>query len=161
MKDIARTILLAEDNDDDAFLTTRAIGEAGIAHRIEHCRDGRAVLHCLQTSLSAASSGEENPFPDLVLLDLKLPRLNGFETLRWIRSQDTLRSLTVLALTSSTEPRDVAAAYQLHINAYLVKPASLYEMTHLARSIRDFWLDQKHYVPPPLGIFPSESTRLP
>ena len=100
----------------------------------------------------SSTSGKKVAFPDLVLLDLKMPRLGGIEALQWIRSQDAFRSLIVLALTSSTEPRDVVTAYQLHINAYLVKPSSLREMVDLAGSIRAFWLDLKHFIPPTLGI---------
>jgi CheY-like chemotaxis protein len=145
MKDAPRTLLLVEDNEDDAFLTTRAIKEAGITHHIQHCHDGQSVITYLQETLAG-----QHPFPDLVLLDLKIPRLSGLKTLEWIRSQNAFRSLVVVALTSSNEPRDVATAYRLHINAYLVKPSSLREMVDLASSIRGFWLDQKHFIPPPL-----------
>jgi len=148
--DTSRTILLVEDNEDDAFLTTRALREAGITHRIEHYHDGQAVIAHLQDILAMATSGGENVFPDLILLDLKLPRLGGLETLQWIRNHGAFRSLVVLALTSSTEPRDVATAYRLQINAYLVKPSSLREMVLLACSIRAFWLDQKHFIRPSL-----------
>jgi CheY-like chemotaxis protein len=161
MKDISRTILLAEDNDDDAFLTTRAMESAGISHSIQHCRNGQDVIRYLEQFISDRQAPTEAPLPELVLLDLKMPRLGGLETLRWIRAHDTFSPLIVLALTSSREERDVKTAYQLHINAYLVKPSSLSEMVDLARAIRHFWLDQNHFILPcfnlaaQLGLPPS------
>jgi len=94
-------------------------------------------------------------------LDLKMPRLGGLETLDWIRRHESFKSLIVLALTSSSEERDVKAAYDLQINAYLVKPSSLNQMIELAHAIRHFWLDEKHLVQPrfsfsaPLSMPPS------
>jgi two-component system response regulator len=90
--------------------------------------------------------------PDLILLDLKMPRLGGLETLKWIRQHEIFSPLVVLALTSSREQRDVNGAYQLHINAYLVKPNSLGDMIEMARSIRQFWLDQSHVVRPRISF---------
>jgi two-component system response regulator len=139
-----RTILLAEDNPDDAFLTMRAMESAGISHQIHHCRDGSEVIDYLEKVVAERNNPADDALPDLVLLDLKMPRLGGLETLEWIRRQETLNSLVILALTSSSEERDVKAAYRLHINAYLVKPSSLAEMVELSRSIRHFWLDQRH-----------------
>jgi len=145
---ISRTILLVEDNNDDAFLTMRAMESAGISHLIHHCRDGHEVIDYLQKIASDREKQQDVDFPDLVLLDLKMPRLGGMETLQWIRQHEVFKALIVLALTSSSEARDVKAAYQLQINAYLVKPSSLSEMTELARAIRSFWLEQKHLIRP-------------
>ncbi len=144
----ARMIILAEDNDDDAFLTMRALESAGISQRIHHCRDGQSVIEYLQALLIDREKTGESELPDLLLLDLKMPRLGGMEALKWIRQHDAFKSLVVLALTSSSEERDVRAAHQLNINAYLVKPSSLSEMIDLAKSIRSFWLDQTHLIRP-------------
>ena len=152
MKTISRTLLLAEDNEDDAFLTARAMESAGISHNIHHCRDGQAVIEYLEDALSRRGKTEEILLPDLILLDLKMPRLGGLGVLEWIRRHEILKPLVVLALTSSSEERDVNAAYQLQINAYLVKPASLSEMIDLAHAIRSFWLEQKHLVVPRIGF---------
>lgn len=154
MKEISRSILLVEDNDDDAFLTRRALESAGITHTIQRCRDGQAVIDYLNGIVSPRKNQEETRMPDLILLDLKMPRLNGLEALKWIREHEVFRSLIVVALTSSNERRDVETAYRLHINAYLVKPSSLSQMIELARSIRQFWLDQNHLIIPHFG-FPS------
>jgi two-component system response regulator len=141
-------ILLAEDNSDDAFLTMRAMETAGITHHIHHCRDGHEVIDYLEKILAERQAHQDSSLPDLILLDLKMPRLGGLETLKWIREHEDLKPLIVLALTSSSEERDVRAAYKLQINGYLVKPSSLGEMTELARSIRSFWLEQKHLIRP-------------
>jgi CheY-like chemotaxis protein len=143
-----RTIILAEDNDDDAFLTMRALDAAGISNPIHHCRDGQAVIEFLEGILREGEDGEARDFPELLLLDLKMPRVGGLETLRWIRDHEVFNALVVLALTSSSEERDVTAAHQMNINAYLVKPSSLSEMIDVARAIRHFWLDQNHLIRP-------------
>ncbi len=150
----SNTILLAEDNDDDAFLTTRAMESAGISHLIHHCRDGQVVIDYLENLLSDREGDKESKVPELILLDLKMPRRDGLETLQWIRRHELFNPLIVLALTSSSEQRDVNAAYQLHINAYLVKHSSLSEMIELARAIRFFWLEQNHLIRPRIN-FPS------
>jgi len=152
MAAIFRTILLAEDNDDDAFLTTRAMESAGISQPIHHCRDGQAVIDYLEAVLSDREKVSEGNLPDLILLDLKMPRIDGLETLKWIRQHEVFSSLIVLALTSSREDRDVQAAYRLQINAYLVKPSSLREMIDLAGAIRHFWLDENHLIRPRISF---------
>jgi two-component system, response regulator len=154
MKASSRTILLAEDNEDDAFLTTRALESAGITHPIVRCHNGQVVIDYLRQVMADGEKLGECELPALLLLDLKMTRLGGLETLRWIRDHEVLDPLIVLALTSSSEERDVAAAYHLHINAYLVKPSSLAEMIELARAIAHFWLDQNHLIRPRLS-FPS------
>jgi two-component system response regulator len=152
MNAVSRTILLAEDNDDDAFLTMRALESAGITRPIHHCRDGQAVIEYLQELLPGGKHEGESELPELLLLDLKMPRLGGMEALKWIRQNEAFKAMVVLALTSSSEERDVKAAHSLNINAYLVKPSSLSEMIDLAKSIRCFWLDQDHLIRPRLGL---------
>jgi len=152
MKPYSRSLLLAEDNEDDAFLTARALETAGITHSIHHCRDGQEIIDYLEGLAADREKLEAHEWPELVLLDLKMPRLGGLEALEWIRRHELFKSLIVLALTSSSEQTDVKAAYQLNINAYLVKPSSLSEMIDLARTIREFWLDQNHLIRPRLSF---------
>ncbi|MCE0485009.1 MAG: response regulator [Methylacidiphilales bacterium] len=147
-RNIPRNILLAEDNDDDAFLTQRALEAGGISEPIHRCRDGQDVIEYLDRFCSGKGTSANALPPDLVLLDLKMPRLDGMETLKWIRRHEIFHSMIVLALTSSNEKRDVETAYRLHINAYLVKPSSLSEMVGIARTLREFWMDQKHLLMP-------------
>ena len=152
MKAFSRSLLLAEDNEDDAFLTARALEAAGISHSIHHCRDGQEVIDHLAELATKKETLEAHELPDLLLLDLKMPRVGGLEALEWIRRHEFFKTLVVLALTSSSEHTDVKAAYELNINAYLVKPSSLTEMIDLARTIREFWLDQSHLIRPRLGF---------
>lgn len=150
--DIPRTILLVEDNDDDAFITQRAFSSAGINAVIHRCEDGQAVIDYL-SGLPPYTDRETNPVPHLILLDLKVPRKNGLEVLEWIRKHENFSPLVVLALTSSCEPKDVEQAYRLHINAYLVKPTSLSAMAEIAKCIRQLWLEKSSLIHPSL-VFP-------
>ncbi|HSI85475.1 MAG: response regulator [Candidatus Methylacidiphilales bacterium] len=142
-------ILLAEDNPDEAFITNRAFKSAGVPATIRHCEDGQAVIDYLESvakSADLASGGLSSPLPRLLLLDLKMPRKNGLEVLRWVRQNEHFSLLIVLVLSSSAERQDILDAYRLHANAYLVKPSSLSVMTEMARSIGTFWLDQARLV---------------
>lgn len=142
-----RTILLVEDNDDDAFITERAFKTAGVSISMTRCRDGQSVLDYLEGK-GLYGDREKYPFPTLVLLDFKIPQKSGLEILRWVRQHKIFSSLVVIALTSSSERVDVTEAYKLHINAYLVKPSSLSTMTELARAIGTFWLNKVTFVYP-------------
>jgi CheY-like chemotaxis protein len=83
------------------------------------------------------------PLPRLVLLDLKMPKIDGFEVLKWIRSRPEFASLPVLVLTSSSEVRDMNAAYRLGANSFLVKPDDFYNVTSVAKLLKDYWLSGK------------------
>ena len=145
-------ILLVEDNDDDAFLTRRALEAAGISQPIVRISNGQEAIDYLRKIVSQIEAGAEVRAPALVLLDLKMPQVTGLEVLSWIRQQEALVSLFVLVLTSSSEQRDVMAAYRHHVKAYLVKPTSQTDMVELARSVRQFWLEQNHLVHPDLNL---------
>lgn len=145
-------ILLLEDNDDDAFLTERALHKAGITEKPRRCQDGQVMIDYL-SGLPASANRPNNPLAHLILLDLKTPRKNGFEVLQWIRDHKQLSCMVVLALTSSSEQKDVDRAYELHVNAYIVKPTSLNAMTEIAVSIKRIWLDH--------GIMMSKICTLP
>jgi two-component system response regulator len=124
-------ILLVEDSDDDAELTIRAIKNNRIANRIELVRDGVEALAYLEG---------DRPLPRLILLDLKLPKMNGLEVLRRIRSNPRTRLLPVVVLTSSREEPDIAAAYDLGVNSYIVKPV---EFEGFVKAVTDaglYWL---------------------
>lgn len=144
-----KSILLADDEDNDALLIKRAFKKSGINASIHRVKDGEDALAYLQ------GNGEyENrvtyPFPDMVLLDLKMPRKSGFEVLRWIRAHENFKRLVVIVLTSSQQSFDVNQAYDLGANSYLVKPLNFEELMHLSTLLNKFWLQfcQRPEMPP-------------
>ena len=133
------TILLVEDNEDDVFFMQRAFQTAGIKNPIQIANNGREAIEYL-----AGNDGfvdrEKHPLPCLVLLDLKLPGINGHEVLQWIRAQESLKTLVVLMLTTSRENRDIEQAYRLGCNAFLVKPSAPPKLIELVAALKQFWL---------------------
>src|SRR5258708_29079097 len=114
-------ILLAEDREDDIVLIRRSFSKAYITNPLLVVRDGDEAISYLE-GMGKYSNREEFPLPDLLLLDLKMPRKDGFEVIRWLRKHPTLKALPVVVLTSSNDIRDVNTAYQLGANSFLVKP---------------------------------------
>jgi two-component system response regulator len=126
-------VLLVEDNLDDAEFTLRALRRANVTLRIVHVHDGVAALDYL-------SGASGNRRPRVVLLDLKLPRLDGFEVLRRIRANAGLRTLPVVVLTSSGEARDVATSYERGANSYVVKPVEYPALIGTLVDLTRYWL---------------------
>src|SRR5215471_9754217 len=115
-------IMVVEDNEDDIVLIRRAFERAYVINPLQVVRNGEEAIAYLK-GIGKYANRPEYPLPDLVLLDLKMPGLDGFDVLRWIREQPGLQSLRVVVLTSSEQMRDVNLAYQLGANSFLVKPA--------------------------------------
>jgi two-component system, response regulator len=132
-----KTILLIENNPDDEALLLRAFRRNNLPCRIVTARSGNEGLDYL------FKSGE----PDLILLDLKLPRLSGFEVLRRIRAHERGRFLPVVILSSSNEPGDIRRSYELGANSYLQKPLDLSEFETAIRVLAEYWLKMNQ--PPP------------
>lgn len=128
-------VLQVEDDPNDVFLFSRAFKKAAIDAELRSIEDGDQFVSFL-TGL-VANGGV---LPNLVLLDIKLPRKSGFEVLEWLRGHDALKRIPVIMLTSSSQPLDVRRAYDLGANAYLVKPMDVEEIVRLLGTIRDFWL---------------------
>jgi CheY-like chemotaxis protein len=133
------TILLVEDNPDDVYFMQRAFKTAAIQNPLQVAVDGQEAIDYLAAAGKFADR-DAFPSPCLLLLDLKLPRKTGHEVLKWIREQPDLASLIVIALTTSRETKDIAEAYRLSVNAYLVKPTSPAELANIMTKIRDFWI---------------------
>lgn len=129
-------LLYVEDDPNDAELTLRALRRAGVDCPVRHARDGVEALE----SLYGGASGPAAPAPRLILLDLKLPRVSGLEVLRRIRAEERTRTTPVVILTSSREPRDVAQAYALGANAYVVKPVDFDQFEAALSCLGRFWL---------------------
>jgi len=132
-------ILLAEDREDDILLIRRAFKQGGINNPLHVVRDGEQAVAYLKGE-GRFFNREEYPVPDLLLLDLKMPRMDGFEVLRWIRKQPGLSSLRVVMLTSSEDIRDVNVAYRMGANSFMVKPMDFENVVELGKVLRDYWL---------------------
>ena len=131
-------ILLVEDDPDDVLLIRRAMRQARLANPVSVVGDGEAAVAYLEGRGPYADRAA-HPLPALVLLDLKLPRLSGFEVLSWLRAQPGLRRLPVVVLTSSDQPVDVNRAYELGANTYMVKPGSLDRLIEIVKSVDVYW----------------------
>lgn len=124
-------ILLVEDNPDDESLTQRALRRGDCGAEVIVARDGAAVLETLATMAD---------LPDLVLLDLKLPKFDGAEVLRKIRENERTRRLCVVVFTSSGEPRDITLCYDLGCNSYVIKPVAYESYISTVQQIGNYWL---------------------
>lgn len=129
-------ILLVEDNAGDVRLTKEALSEAKIRNRLHIVHDGVAALRLLRKEHPYS----DNPHPDLVLLDLNLPRKSGLEVLTEMKQDRELRSIPVIILTSSNAERDVRQSYENYANAYVTKPVDLEQYFTIVKRIDDFWL---------------------
>ena len=137
--DAPGSILLVEDNDDDAFFFEKAVQRLGVSLKVERAADGAAAVEYLMKRIEA--SGEEAvTTPSLVMLDLKLPRMGGFEVLEWIRQHKGLSQLWVSVLSSSGEEVDRLRASYLKADAFFVKPISIEEYYVMVQRIWEEWL---------------------
>ncbi|MFN6946501.1 MAG: response regulator [Cytophagaceae bacterium] len=131
-------ILLVEDNADDAELAISALNEYKLANKIEHVVDGPEALDYIFNKGKYA--GIKNPHPKVVLLDLKLPKLNGLEVLKIIKENDETRRIPVIMLTSSREEPDIDTAYNLGANSYIVKPVEFDKFVESLKSVGYYWM---------------------
>ncbi len=132
-------ILIAEDQDTDVYLTKWAFKKAGLPHNFSHVVDGQQAIEYL-SGVTPYSDRSAYPWPDLMLLDLKMPRLTGFDVLSWLQRHPEHGPLTVVVLTSSDLESDMARARELGASDYRVKPSGLDGMVQLARDIDEQWL---------------------
>jgi len=131
-------ILLVEDSPLDAELTIRALKDGKLANTVEWVKDGQQALDYLFQE--GGYAGRTGNMPQLVLLDLKMPRVSGIEVLRAIKADPRTRKIPVVVMTSSQEERDIAESYDLGVNSYVVKPVDFTAMTNLARQAGYYWL---------------------
>ncbi len=131
-------ILLAEDDANDVLLIQRAFQKAGLREHLKVVRDGQEAIEYLNGE-SAYGNREKYPLPFLLLLDLKMPGTDGFEVLRWVRSEPDMKRLLVVVLTSSNLQADVDRAYELGANSYLVKPVEFDEMVNMIQRFDAYW----------------------
>lgn len=124
-------ILLVEDNEGDILLTTEALKEGRIHNRIEVAKDGQEALDILQ-------NGSE--LPDLILLDINLPKVNGFEVLSVIKKNNLLKTIPVIMLSTSGAEKDILTSYSNYANCFITKPLDLDSFMDVVRTIETFWI---------------------
>jgi two-component system, chemotaxis family, response regulator Rcp1 len=130
-------ILLVEDSPGDVRLTKESLGEAKVRNNMIVASDGVEAMACLRREGQYANAHR----PDLILLDLNLPRMNGFEVLDVIKEDPDLKRIPVVVLTTSQAEQDIVRSYNLHANAYVNKPVDLEQFIRVIKCIEDFWLE--------------------
>ncbi len=131
-------ILLVEDNPNDVELTLTALAAGRIANRIEVVRDGAEALDFM--FCDGGYAGRRPVAPKVILLDLKLPKVNGLEVLRRLKADERTRAVPVVVLSSSREDRDLAECYALGVNSYIVKPVDFEQFTTAVRTLGLYWV---------------------
>ena len=135
--DQLRRILMVEDDPKDVELTLTALEDYKLANEVVVARDGEEALDYLYCRGNFSTRPPENPA--VLLLDLKLPKIDGLEVLQQIKSDEKLRMIPVVVLTSSHEERDMVASYKLGVNAYVVKPVDFHEFINAVKELGIFW----------------------
>ena len=139
MRAESRSVLLVDDNPDDRFLFQAAWTEARIGNPLCTLDSGRQACDYLAGAGKFADR-VNFPLPALVILDVKMPGKSGFEVLEWLRGRAPSSFLPVIMLSASTHPKDVAEAYRLGANSFVIKPSSAAELVELAVAVKKFWL---------------------
>jgi len=129
-------ILLIEDNEGDILLTTEAFEDAKILNTLSIARDGQEAVHFLEKKGSFSDANT----PDLILLDVNLPKKNGHEVLQYIKSSKVLKHIAVIMLTTSVSEKDIAKSYENHANCYITKPVEVDDFLNVIASIENFWI---------------------
>jgi DNA-binding response OmpR family regulator len=146
--DILGRILMVEDDPRDVELTLTALGEYNLTNEVVVIHDGEEALNYLYRRGTFKDRNNENPA--VLLLDLKLPKVDGMEVLQQIKSDETMRMIPVVVLTSSREESDMVASYKLGVNAYVVKPVDFHEFVNAIKELGVFWAIVNE--PPPGSI---------
>ncbi len=132
-----KEILLVEDNPGDVYIVRSSLADSELYHNFYHVNDGEEIMAYLHQQ-----QGYQNvPLPDLILLDLNLPKKNGFEVLAEIKADPKLRIIPVIVLTSSHAERDIMRSYQLYANSYIVKPSNYFAFFQAIKKLELFWLN--------------------
>jgi CheY-like chemotaxis protein len=155
-------IPVAEDLDEDIELLKRAFSTVGVNVPLHFVTDGQQAIDYLKGE-GAFANRAQHPLPTVMLLDLKMPVLGGFEVLEWLRVQPVLRLLVVVVFTSSADQEDIQRGYELGANSYLVKPSSFDKLLEIVRTLQDYWLSNNlspDLLPPPTtAVLPARVTQ--
>jgi CheY-like chemotaxis protein len=143
-----KTILIADDSEEDAYILKRAFQKAGCNVPLTFVKDGQEAIDYL-SGQGEFGDRSAHPLPRLVLLDLKMPKADGFDVLEWMQQQPKLKLPPVTVLTSSNQDKDIDRAYGLGANSYLVKPNSFDAFVDIVERLRAYWIEINR---PPSGI---------
>ncbi len=132
-------ILLVEDNAADAEMTIRALRKAHLSNKLVHLKDGVEALDFL-FGTGAYTARDVSQHPKVILLDIKMPKMDGIEVLRNIRANESTRTIPVVIMTSSNEDKDILASYELGVNSYVVKPVEFEEFVKAVGNLGLYWL---------------------
>ena len=139
MNDNKVEILLVEDNPHDAELTIRSLRKVNLANNLIHVKDGAEALDFIFAKGAFAGRGIENK-PKVILLDIKMPKVDGIEVLRQIKADETTRTIPVVIMTSSKEEQDIITSYNLGVNSYVVKPVDFEGFAKAVAELGCYWL---------------------
>jgi len=128
-------ILLIEDNEGDILLTTEALQESKIINRISVLKDGKNAIDFFE------GLSNKNDIPDLVLLDINLPKKSGHEVLFYIKNSEKYKQVPVIMLTTSSSEKDILGSYRNHVNCYITKPIEVHDFMNAVTKIEDFWIN--------------------
>lgn len=138
MEDSKYTILLVDDDENDVLLMRMAFDKSNLPNTIQWARDGAEAIAYLNGE-GAYANRQLHPFPEVLIVDLKMPRMTGIELLTWIRDHPEYRVIPTIILTSSRLDADIQAAYNLGANTYMIKPASLENLAKMVKAVHDYW----------------------
>lgn len=139
-----KVILLVEDDPNDVILVKRAMKKAEVKSKIKVVKDGEQAMDYLGGG-AKYENRKEYPIPDMILLDLKLPKKSGLELLEWVDNQPKIRRIPIVILTSSRENEDVNKAYDLGVNSYLLKPVSFDNLLEMMKITISYWFDYNQH----------------
>ena len=132
-------VLQVDDDPSDTLLMQQACRRADVSFQLKSVGDGQTAIAYLAGTGSFANR-EENPLPALVLLDLKMPRMTGFDVLKWMRSHKAFKTLPVVVFTASNQEEDIRRAYEMGANSYLVKPVGIHTLIDMVKLLDNYWL---------------------
>jgi CheY-like chemotaxis protein len=140
------SILIADDDAQDTMLVRIAVEKAALGLRLETVGDGQEAIDYLM-GRSQYSDRQAHPFPSMLLLDLKMPRLSGFDVLDFVRREPGLRQLPIIIFSSSDDPKDIRRAYDAGANSYLCKPHANDDLSALLKALEAYWCKYNHFPP--------------
>lgn len=129
-------ILLVEDNEGDILLTTEALNEGKIANIVSVVKDGWEAIQFVERK----GKYRDEILPDIILLDVNLPKMNGHEVVKYMKTSESLRHIPIIMLTTSTSPSDVLQSYENHVNCFITKPIDVDDFLKVIASIESFWI---------------------